>query len=167
LLEKLGFGARLAEGMSWHFFFMWIFSINGLLYVLYTAISGEWRYILPDRKAFREAILVVLHDLRIYKGPLAPGKFNAAQKIAYTQVIIMGFGSLVTGLAIYKPMQLSPLTQFLGGYTVCRFLHFWLMIAFMGFFVIHVLQVAKAGWNNFRAMVTGKELVVRESEVVA
>jgi len=167
ILERLGFGSRLAEGMSWHFFFMWIFSINGLLYVLYTAISGEWRYILPDRGSFKESILVVLHDLRIYKGPLAEGKFNGAQRIAYTMVIVMGFGSLVTGLAIYKPMQLSPLTQFLGGYTVCRFLHFWLMIGFLGFFVVHVLQVIRAGWNNFRAMVTGKELAPIETEVTA
>jgi len=73
-------------------------------------------------------------------------------------VILMGLGSLVTGLAIYKPVQLSwPLWA--GGYPVARFLHFWLMVGFVGFFGIHIIQVIRAGWNNFRAMLTGKELV--------
>lgn len=158
LLERLGFGQRLAEGLSWHFFVMWVFGINGLLYVLYTAFSGEWRYLLPNRHSAREAIQVVLHDLHIRKGPLPERKFNGAQRIAYTSIILMGLGSLVTGIAIYKPMQASPLTGLLGGYTVARFLHFWLMIGFLLFFVIHVLQVVRAGWNNFRAMVTGYSL---------
>ena len=46
---------RLAEGMAWHFLFMWFFSINGFLYVLYTIFSGEWRFLLPNRHTPREA----------------------------------------------------------------------------------------------------------------
>src|SRR5439155_4667487 len=53
--------SRLAEGMAWHFLFMWFFAINGLLYVLYNAISGEWRYLLPNRNSLREAWQVVLY----------------------------------------------------------------------------------------------------------
>ena len=56
---------RLAEGMAFHFLFMWFFAINGLLYVLYTFISGEWRYLLPNRHSFKEAWQVLLHDLHI------------------------------------------------------------------------------------------------------
>lgn len=63
--ETLGIPRRLAEGMSLHFFFMWFFAINGLLYVIYTLISGEWRYLVPNRHSFREAIQVVLHDLHL------------------------------------------------------------------------------------------------------
>ena len=55
---------RLALGMAWHFLFMWLFFVNGMLYVLYTAISGEWRYLLPNRNTLREAAQVVLHDLK-------------------------------------------------------------------------------------------------------
>ncbi len=154
--------ARLAEGMSWHFLLMWFFTINGILYVLYTAISGEWRHILPSRNTLREAIHVVLHDLHLRKEAPSQGKFNGAQKIAYTGVILMGLGSLVTGIAIYKPVQASLFTQLLGGYTVARFLHFWLMMGFIGFFFVHVAQVIRAGWNNFRAMVTGYEIVADE-----
>jgi thiosulfate reductase cytochrome b subunit len=150
---------RLAEGMAWHFFLMWLFAVNGILYVGYTAVSGEWRHLLPNRRTLREAVDVVLHDLHLRKGPLPPGKFNAAQRIAYTGVIVMGAGSLLTGLAIYKPVQLSWLTWLLGGYERARWEHFWLTVGYVLFFLIHITQVIRAGWNNFRAMVTGYELV--------
>ena len=150
---------RLAEGMAWHFLFMWLFAINGLLYVLYTAVSGEWRHLLPNRNTLREAWQVVLHDLHLSKVKPSRRKFNGAQQIAYSSIIVMGAGSLVTGLAIYKPTQFAWLTTLLGGYAVARFFHFWLTIGYCLFFVVHIGQVVKTGWNNFRAMITGYEVV--------
>ena len=94
-------------------------------------------------------------------------KFNAAQRLAYTGVILMGFGSLVTGLAIYKPTQLAWLTTALGGYTWARGEHFALTVGYVVFFLIHIAQVIKAGWNNFRAMVTGYELTPTEERTHA
>ena len=156
--ETLGIPYRLAEGMSLHFLFMWFFAINGLLYVIYTLISGEWRYLVPNRHSFREAIQVVLHDLHLRKAAPPPRKYNGAQQIAYTTIILMGAGSLVTGVAIYKPVQFAWLTALLGGYQWARWLHFWLAAGYVIFFVIHVVQVVRAGWRNFRAMVTGYEI---------
>lgn len=153
---------RLALGMAWHFWFAWFFAVNGIIYVLYTIISGEWRYLVPRPSSFGEAFQVVLHDLHIRKEPLPAAKFNGAQRIAYTSIILMGAGSLITGLAIYKPAQLSWLTSLLGGYEWARFEHFWLMIGYVLFFVIHISQVVRAGWNNFRAMVAGYEVVSEE-----
>ena len=153
---------RLAEGMAWHFLFMWFFAINGVLYVLYTAFSGEWRYLLPNRNTLREAIQVVLHDLHLSRTPLPRRKFNGAQQIAYTSIILMGAGSLITGLAIYKPIQFGWITAMVGGYPMARFIHFWLTMGYVAFFVIHIAQVIRAGWNNFRAMVTGYEVVTTE-----
>jgi thiosulfate reductase cytochrome b subunit len=150
---------RLAVGMAYHFTFAWFFGINGLLYVLYTLLSGEWRYLLPNRNTLREAWHVVLHDLKLRKTALPRAKFNGAQRLAYTGVIMMGAGSLVTGLAIYKATQLAWLTHLLGGYAWARAEHFALTIGYVLFFVIHLAQVIRAGWNNFRAMVTGYELV--------
>jgi thiosulfate reductase cytochrome b subunit len=149
---------RLAEGLSLHFFFMWFFAINGLLYVIYTIVSGEWRYLVPRRDSFAEAVQVVLHDLRIRKEPLPPRKFNGAQQIAYTAIILAGAGSLLTGLAIYKPVQFHWLTWLFGGYQMARFFHFWITVGYVVFFVIHIAQVVRAGWNNFRAMVIGYEV---------
>jgi len=150
---------RLAEGMSLHFVFMWLFAINGFLYVLYLAISGEWRLIFPNRKSLKESWQVVLHDLHLRKGMPPQKKYNAAQRIAYTGVIIMGIGSLLTGLSIYKPVQFHTLCTLLGGYEWARAEHFILTILFTLFFLVHVIQVILAGWNNFRGMVTGFEVV--------
>jgi thiosulfate reductase cytochrome b subunit len=79
-------------------------------------------------------------------------------------VILMGAGSLLTGLAIWKPTQLAWLTSLLGGYAWARAEHFALTIGYVLFFFIHITQVIKAGWNNFRAMVTGYELVPVKEE---
>ena len=156
--RQLHVNNRLAEGMALHFFFMWLFAINGVLYVAYTLFSGEWRALVPNRQSFKEAIQVMLHDLHLRRDPPPPRKFNGAQQIAYTSVIFMGLGSLLTGLAIYKPVQFSWLTWIFGGYTMARFFHFWLTVGYVLFFLVHIAQVIRAGWNNFRAMVIGYEV---------
>lgn len=155
--ETTGIGFRLAEGMQYHFLFMWLFAVNGFCYVAYTLLSGEWRELVPGKDALAQAFQVVLHDLGIRKEPLPKAKFNAAQQIAYTGVVLMGLGSLVTGLAIYRPVQLAILHQAVGGYQNARNLHFLLTVGYVGFFFMHVGQVVRAGWPNFRAMVTGHE----------
>jgi len=160
--RAFGLRQHLAKGMAWHFFFVWLFALNGIVYVSYTLFSGEWRYLVPSRQSFREALLVALHDLRLWKGKLPERKYNGAQQIAYTSIIVMGFGSLVTGLAIYKPIQFAWLTGLLGGYMAARFEHFWLAVGYALFFGIHIAQVIRAGWNNFRSMVSGYELVSSE-----
>ena len=187
---------RLAEGMSFHFTFMWIFAINGLVYFLYLMFSKQYKLIFPNKRSFQESWLVLKHDILmafylflllisgklfilIFRdkrslseswravlqqahskgGQLPPQKkYNAAQRMAYTGVIIMGFGSILTGLAIYKPVQLYWLCAALGGYEWARAEHFILTILFSLFFVVHLLQVILAGWNNFRGMVTGFEV---------
>jgi thiosulfate reductase cytochrome b subunit len=103
-----------------------------------------------------------LHDLRLSKHHPSHRKFNGAQQVAYTGVILMGAGSLLTGLAIYKPTQLHVLTTLLGGYEMARWFHFWLTMAYVGFFLVHVAQVIRAGWNNFRAMIIGYQILPGE-----
>jgi len=156
--RTFGLNGHLGVGMAWHFFFMWLFALNGVVYVFYTVLSGEWRYLVPSRQSFREAVLVTLRDLGLYKRALPVRKFNGAQQIAYTSIILMGAGSLMTGLAIYKPTQFAWLTALLGGYPAARLEHFCLAMGYVLFFMIHIAQVIRAGWNNFRAMVAGYEL---------
>ena len=105
--RTFGVSHELVKGMAWYFFFMWFFAINGVVYAANTLFSGEWRCLVPNRQSFREAILLALHDLRLWKGKPPERKFNGARQIAYTSVILMGLGSLITGLAIYKPTQFS------------------------------------------------------------
>jgi thiosulfate reductase cytochrome b subunit len=152
-------GQNLALGMALHFAFAWLFAINGIAYVLYTLISGEWRELLPERKSFGEALQVAKHDAG-FKVPLPPqGRYNAAQRVTYSAILLMGGFSLLTGLAIYKPAQLHWLTALLGGYQWARWEHFWLTMGYLAFLVIHIAQVIRAGWANFRAMVCGYDLV--------
>ena len=160
--KALNIPFRLAEGMSLHFVFMWLFAINGIIYFLYLLFSKEYRLIFPNRKSFKEAWLVILHDLHIKKSLPPQKKYNAAQRIAYTGVIIMGLAMLLTGLAIYKPAQLYWLCAMLGGYEWARAEHFIITILFFLFFLVHVLQVIIAGWNNFRSMVTGFDVLPAE-----
>jgi thiosulfate reductase cytochrome b subunit len=157
--EWLVIQKRLAEGLQLHFFFMWLFAVNGAAYVIYLIFSGQWRSILPVPGSFRRALMVTLHDVHIIKKLPPQGKYNDAQRIAYTGVVLMGAGSILTGLSIYKPLQLAWLTSLFGGYEWARWIHFWLTVGFVLFFLVHVIQVILAGWSNFRSMITGYEVV--------
>jgi thiosulfate reductase cytochrome b subunit len=157
--EALNVPFHLGQGMAYHFVFMWLFFLNGFLYVLFTVFSGEWRLLLPDKHSFKEAWQVTLHDLGLRKQAPVQLKYNGVQKIAYTMIIIMGFGSIATGLAMYKPVQFNWLCALCGGYETARAIHFILTVGYCLFFVVHLLQVIRAGWNNFRSMVTGFEVI--------
>jgi thiosulfate reductase cytochrome b subunit len=157
--DFFGLSGQLAKGMAWHFATMWLFTINGILYVLYTFFSGEWRFILPTKSSFKESWQVILYDLGIRKIVPPQDKYNAAQRIVYSLVVVMGFCSILTGWAIFRPVQLSWLTTICGGYKAARLEHFTLTITFILFFVVHILQVIKAGWQNFLSMITGFEIL--------
>ena len=160
LFLALGMNHRLADGMAMHFFFMWLFVVNGILYVAYTLLSGEWRLLVPrSPQTFRDALYVALYDLHVRKEQPPQQKYNAAQQVSYTAIIVMGIGSVLSGFAIYKPAQLSWLAALFGGYPGARLIHFLLTVGYCLFFVVHIVQVVLAGWNNFRSMVIGYELV--------
>ena len=97
---------HVTQGLSYHFFFMWIFALNGVAWVLYTLLSGEGRFLLPERCSLRDAIQVTLADLHHRKGPPAQTKYNGAQRIAYTSCVLMGASTLLTDIAACKPTQL-------------------------------------------------------------
>lgn len=160
---------RLAEGMAWHFLLAWFFTINGLAYVIFLLASGQWRHLVPQKNSFVEAIKVALKDLAFWKKlePAPEGeKYNHAQRIAYSSVSVMGAVMLVTGLAISKPAQLAWLSAPFGGYQGARLVHFLVTCLFVAFFFVHVSQVLRAGWNNFRAMITGWEQLPDTEETI-
>ena len=159
--ERLGLERRLARGLAFHFTFGWLFTINGLLYGLYTWRTGEWRHLLPDRHSFKDSIAVAKHDLFLGRGkPLPPqGRYNGAQRLTYTLIIWLGALAVVTGLAIYRPTQVNVLTTTFGGYESARTIHFIVTISFLVFFAVHIMQVVRSGWANFASMITGYELL--------
>ena len=87
---------RLAEGMAIHFFLMWCFGINGVLYMTDTLGSGEWRELVPQKGPLKHTWHTYLHDIHLRKDVPLPKKFNGEQLIAYTSVLLMGAASLIT-----------------------------------------------------------------------
>lgn len=160
--ELFRLDARLGEGRAWHYVILPIFVVNGILYFIYLIASKSYKELFPDRKSWRQAIDVILVDSFLSKKKLPKQKFNGAQKVTYTGIIFLGGLEAITGLVMVRPVQFPWLAALVGGYQTARLIHFIAMLAFVGFFVIHVVQVVRAGWNNFRSMITGYELEAKE-----
>jgi thiosulfate reductase cytochrome b subunit len=157
--DALDIPQRLAEGMAIHFAFAWAFTLNGLFWLAGSVISNHWREIAPSRQAARNLLPTIAQDLHLKSGPApAQGKFNAAQRFAYSGVFLLAALEVFTGFLVYKPVQLGAFLPIFGGYEGARFVHFVLMLFLLAFTALHILQVARAGWNNFRAMVAGYEV---------
>jgi thiosulfate reductase cytochrome b subunit len=147
--------SKLAKGIAFHLNFGWFFVLNGLAYMFFLSRRGEWRHIVPDVQGVKDAGKTVAHDLHLAKAKPVQGKYNAAQQVTYSAVIVIAFLLVATGFAIYKPGQLAWLETMFGGYDYARLIHFSMTILLMSFFLIHILQVVRAGWSNFASMITG------------
>jgi thiosulfate reductase cytochrome b subunit len=148
-------GGWLAGGLQWHFALAWVFLLSGALYVGYLLVSGEWRTLLFRPRDIGRATQMQLYYLRLRKEHPPQGKHNALQKGAYTFIIALGALSLLTGFAIYKPVQLSWLTALFGGYELARYWHFVAVWLFVGFTLLHVALVFLVDPASLRAMITG------------
>lgn len=151
----------LAMGRLWHFFFAWVFAINGALFVSYALLKRHvQRDLVPTRADLRHLGKEFIDHVRLRfpKGEAAK-RYNALQKIAYF-VVIFGLGPLIvlTGLTM-SPTIASAFPWLLwvfGGRQSARTIHFLCAFSFLGFFVIHIVMVVLSGtWNNLRSMITG------------
>lgn len=138
----LRIGGWLAGARHWHFAIAWFLILNGLVYVGYMAVSGEWRrrVFLPRRDA-RNAILQFAHYMRVRKTPPPPDFYNGLQRLAYTSVVLIGLVMVLSGLAIYKPVQFHPLTILFGGYDGARVVHLAGLCLIAAFVAIHLVLV--------------------------
>ncbi|QKO11952.1 hypothetical protein HAT91_00259 [Dickeya solani] len=131
---------------------MWLLVGNGLLYVLWSLCSGHWRqHWLPLTPAslWRDIRLVLTFRLRHESY-----QYNAIQKLMYFGVITLGVLLVLSGLAIWKPVQLQGLVTVLGGFAIARYVHFFAMAGIGLFVVIHVLMVLIVP-RTLWAMLTG------------
>jgi thiosulfate reductase cytochrome b subunit len=149
-------GGWLAGGINWHFTLMWPLIAAGLLYLGYLAASGEGRLLFFRPGDVRPALEMVKYYLRIRKDHPPQGKHNALQKVAYTGIIILGALSVLSGIAMWKPVQLAPLTALFGGFQAARYWHFISVWLFVAFTIVHVLLVFVADPASLRAMLTGR-----------
>ena len=98
---------------------------------------------------------MVRHYFLFGPKPVVTGAYNALQKLAYTSAIGFGLVSVLTGIALYKPVQCHWLIVILGGFRLARVEHFAALCGFLSFIPGHLLMVALHGWNNFSSMLTG------------
>jgi Ni/Fe-hydrogenase b-type cytochrome subunit len=148
-------GGWLAGGLNWHFALAWPFVITGLVYLLYLVFSREWRSILFRPRDVPRAAQMQLYYLRLRKEHPPQGKHNALQKGAYSAISLLAVLSVLTGVAIYRPVQLGWLVALFGGYELARYWHFWAVWAFVAFIVVHVVMVFLVDPASLRAMITG------------
>jgi thiosulfate reductase cytochrome b subunit len=152
--SEITLGGWLAGALQWHFAALWLLVLNGIVYVGYGIASGHFR-----RKLFPISPRAVLRDVgSALRGRLAHedlSVYNAAQRAAYLGVIFALALLVVTGLVIWKPVQLHALGALMGDYEGARVLHFGAMALLVFIVLVHVLMVILVP-RTFPAMITGR-----------
>jgi thiosulfate reductase cytochrome b subunit len=147
-------GRWLAGGLLLHFAAMWILVANGLVYLILGIVTGRFR-----SKLFPIRAAAVLADTRAaLTGRLAYDDlsvYNAVQRLFYSGVLVVGILVVLSGVAIWKPVQFQELTALLGGYDTARYVHFFAMAAIVAFLVIHVIMALVVP-KTMRAMIIGR-----------
>ncbi len=152
---NLTFGGWLGGARHWHFAMMWVLVLNGLVYLAFIYLHGEWRDLVPRRGDVRDSWEMAKFYLFRRKDHPRQGKHNALQKGAYFALPMLASLAVLTGLAIWKPVQLAPLTDLMGGYVWARYWHFLVMVALVALAVGHVFMVFAVDPYALRAMTTG------------
>ena len=151
----LTFGGWLAGARNWHFAMMWVLVVNGLVYLGFVYAHGEWRDLVPRRGVVRDAWEMVRFYVTARKDHPRQGKHNALQRLVYFSFPILGALAVITGIAIWKPVQLAFLTNLMGGYVWARYWHFLVMVLLVAMTFGHVFMVFAVDPYSMVAMVTG------------
>lgn len=135
--QEIVLGIWAQHALQWHFFGMWVLVLNGLAYLGYGLVTGRFsRLLLPIRPREVVAEAVAALTFRLRHTDLT--HYNAVQKLLYVGVIAIIVVQVVSGLAIWKPVQFSGLVTLFGGFQGARLAHFIGMAAIVGFMVVHV-----------------------------
>jgi thiosulfate reductase cytochrome b subunit len=151
--EAITLGKWAQHGLQWHFLGMWIFALNGIAYLTYGIFSGRFKQKLFPLSV-RDIIATVGDALtfRLKHDDLT--HYNAVQKMLYLGIILVGILTVLSGLAIWKPVQFSELTALFYDFQTARLVHFLCMTAFVLFLVVHV-ALALLVPQSLLAMLTG------------
>jgi len=147
-------GGWLAGGLLWHFAAMWVLMVNGLIYLTLGIVTGRFR-----RKLLPITVDGVVGDTKAaLTGRLSHddlSKYNQVQKLLYAGIIVVGIVIVLSGLSIWKPVQLQWLTAVFGGYDFARYVHFAAMASIVGFLIVHVILAVLVP-KSLRAMIIGR-----------
>ena len=151
--NSITLGGWLAGALQWHFAAMWLLMVNLLLYFVVGALSGHFR------KAFLPVgPRSVLRDMGLalrFRLPHVTGTYNAVQRASYIFVLAAIVLVILSGFAVWKPVQLQTLAALMGGYEGARLVHFFAMAAIVGFVVVHLALVILVP-KTLLPMITGR-----------
>jgi thiosulfate reductase cytochrome b subunit len=152
--SSITLGGWLGGALLWHFAAMWLLMVNGLVYLTLGLATGRFR-----KKLLPITPVGVISDTKAaLTGKLSHEdltKYNYVQKLLYAGIILVGILIVLSGLAIWKPVQLQYLTALFGGYDVARYVHFFCMAAIVAFLVVHVVLAVLVP-KSLRAMIIGR-----------
>jgi thiosulfate reductase cytochrome b subunit len=147
-------GGWLGGALLWHFAAMWLLMVNGLIYLALGFATGRFRKkLLPITPGG-----VIADTKAALTGKLSHddlSKYNYVQKLLYAGIIVVGIVIVLSGLSIWKPVQLQYLTALFGGYDAARYVHFICMALIVAFSVVHV-ALALLVPKSLRAMIIGR-----------
>jgi len=153
--KQLTFGGWLGGARNWHFAMMWLLVVNGLIYVAFIYLHGEWRDVVPRKSFAHDSLAMISYYLFIKKRHPVQGKYNALQRGTYFILPILGAAAVISRIAIWKPVQLQWLTDLMGGYVWARYWHFLSMVLLVALSAIHIFMVLTVDPYALRAITTG------------
>ena len=163
--DAITFGPWAQHGLQWHFFGMWILFLNGLAYVTYGFVTGRFRrMLLPIR--LPDLVANIRDALRLHLAHDDPTQYNTIQRILYIGVLLAGVLIVLSGLAIWKPVQFSELLSLFYDFQTARLVHFLCMAAIVLFVGVHV-TLAFLVPHTLVSMITGGPVVRDEAPPAA
>jgi thiosulfate reductase cytochrome b subunit len=152
--REITLGGWLGGALLWHFAAMWLLMVNGLIYLIVGIATGRFRKkLLPITSSGLIADTKAALTFRLSHEDLT--RYNHVQRLLYAGIIVVGIIIVLSGLSIWKPVQLQYLTALFGGYDIARYVHFFCMAAIVAFLVIHV-ALAFLVPRSLRAMIIGR-----------
>ena len=147
-------GGWLAGALLWHFAAMWLLVVNGLIYLITGFATGRFRKkLLPISPGGVISDVKAALTFKLAHDDLT--KYNSVQKLLYAGIILVGVVIVLSGLSIWKPVQLSWLVALFGGYDVARYVHFVCMSLICLFLIVHVVLAILVP-KSLRAMIIGR-----------
>ncbi|MBR1162405.1 cytochrome b/b6 domain-containing protein [Bradyrhizobium elkanii] len=152
--RSITLGGWLGGALLWHFAAMWLLMVNGLVYLALGFATGRFRKkLLPITPGGVIADTKAALTFKLSHDDLS--KYNSVQKLLYAGIIVVGVVIVLSGLSMWKPVQLHWLVSLFGGYDFARYVHFTCMALIVAFLVIHV-ALALLVPKSLRAMIIGR-----------
>jgi thiosulfate reductase cytochrome b subunit len=162
--DHFGWPSTFPAALRLHWLLVYLFMLNGTVYMLGLVLGGGYRSLLPRLSDIRDGSALALRYVgvifakvtrRTRPHPHETTKYNPLQRLSYSAMPVAGLLAILSGWAMHKPMQLHWLAAMFGGYDDARIWHFWLTWVFILFTIPHVILILLDGWDTTSSMIFG------------